>query len=218
MSHKNDANSNYDLRVPLEESGLLSEHNSAQSVGVTDLRKFSTPLTIGVISDTHVYPRGVRRLPEEALDLFQRFAVGLIVHAGDVNHPEVLKRLAQEAPVIAVAGNNDDSELRRFLPATMTFSVGPYRFAVLHGHGNRSARVAARRLASAADCVIYGHSHIPLIEEESGTIFFNPGSATDRRWHEHFGLGVIHVDSGRITPELILFDEPRHLVNIRPSR
>ncbi len=68
------------------------------------------------------------------------------------------------------------------------------------------------------DCVIYGHSHIPSIEEESGTIYFNPGSATDRRWHEHFGLGVIQVELNRFTPELILFDDPRHLVNIRPNK
>ena len=51
----------------------------------TDRRAFPAPLTIGVIADTHVRAWGVRRLPPEVPDLFARFGVGLILHAGDVN-------------------------------------------------------------------------------------------------------------------------------------
>jgi putative phosphoesterase len=181
----------------------------------TEQRDFEVPLTIGVISDTHVYSHGARRLPAQLCDLFARFSVGLILHAGDVNTASVLDTLALVAPVIAVTGNNDDVELHARLERAERFTIGRFRFALVHGHGGRSARSEARRFAGDADCVVYGHSHIPLIEDVEGTILFNPGSATDRRWQEHFGIGLIRVNE-KIEPELVLYGDPRHLENVKP--
>ena len=106
----------------------------------TSRREFPVPLTIGVVSDTHVHLRGTRRLAPEVVDLFIRFKVGLILHAGDVNTAAVLLALAEVAPVIAVRGNNDDAILMDDLPETVEFTVGPHRFGLVHGHGGRSAR------------------------------------------------------------------------------
>ena len=180
-------------------------------------RAFPVPLTVGVVSDTHVHRRGARRLPPEVPDLFARFGAGLILHAGDVNTASVLAALGAVAPVLAVTGNNDDAELRDLLPDRVEFLVGPHRFALLHGHGGTSARREARRYAGRVACAVYGHSHVPLIEQEGGTILFNPGSATDRRWQEHFGVGLIHVTTERIAPELVLYADPRHLRNVKPG-
>ncbi len=181
-------------------------------------REFRTPLTIGVISDTHVYLRGARRLPPEVVDLFIRFRVGLILHGGDVNTSGVLMALAEVAPVLAVRGNNDDAILVENLPDAVEFTVGPHRFGLVHGHGGATARSEARRrFAGRVDCAIYGHSHVPLIEREEGTILFNPGSATDRRWGPHFGVGLITVTETEIDPELVLYTDPRHLVSVRPD-
>jgi uncharacterized protein len=174
-------------------------------------------LTIGAVADTHIYPRGARRLAPEVLDLFWRFGVGLILHAGDVNTAAVLAELANVAPVIAVSGNNDDAELRELIPESVRFQVGRFRFAMLHGHGGQTARSEARRCVGQVDCVVYGHSHIPLIEREEGTILFNPGSATDRRWGDHFGVGLIRVTADGIEPELVLFQNPQHLRNVKPT-
>lgn len=184
----------------------------------TTTRAFPAPLTIGVVSDTHVYLRGARRLPPEVIDLFIRFEVGLILHAGDVNTSAVLMALAEVAPVLAVRGNNDDAILMDSLPDAVEFQVGPYRFGLVHGHGGRSARMEARRrFAGRVACAVYGHSHVPLIEREDGTILFNPGSATDRRWGPHFGVGLIAVTEREITPELVLYGDPRHLASVRPD-
>jgi uncharacterized protein len=181
-------------------------------------RRFDVPLVIGVVADTHVYRHGSRRLATEILDLFARFHTGLILHAGDVNVVSVLAELATVAPVLAVTGNNDDAELYGLIPETVEFRVGTHRFAMLHGHGGASARSEARRrFAGKVDCVVYGHSHIPLIEREDETILFNPGSATDRRWGDHFGVGLIHVTEERIDPELVLYQDPRHLANVKPT-
>jgi putative phosphoesterase len=182
-------------------------------------RRFAAPLTIGVVADTHINRHGVRRLPPQVPDLFSRFGVGLVLHAGDANTLSVLATLGEVAPVLAVTGNNDDAELREFVPESVEFEVGPFRFAMLHGHGGVTARSEARRrFAGRVDCVVYGHSHRPLIEREAATILFNPGSATDRRWGEHFGVGLIYVTQDTIDPELVLFQDPRHLRNVRPER
>ncbi len=181
----------------------------------TDRRVFEPPLTIGVVADTHVHANGARRLPGEVPALFARVGAGLILHAGDVNTVSVLRELGQAAPVLAVAGNNDDPDLLAVLPEALEFVVGRFRFALLHGHGGRSARSeAARRYGGRVDCAVYGHSHIPKLEIADGTIFFNPGSPIDRRWQPHFGVGLIRVTMDKIEPDLILFDDPRHLGNV----
>ncbi len=179
---------------------------------------YPVPATIGVISDTHVFARGRRRLPPEVLDLFRRFEVDLILHAGDVCTVGVLVALGDVAPTLAVQGNGEELELARSLPMEIPFSVGAFSFVLLHGHTGRTARTVARHFAGRVECVVYGHSHIPMIEAVEETILFNPGSATDRRWQEHFGVGLIHVDRERINPELILYHDPQHLESITPDR
>jgi len=137
------------------------------------------------------------------------------VHLGDVNTRSVLDELAEVAPLIAVVGNNDDPELQYMLPETTRIMVGKFRFGILHGHGGRSARdQAIRKYAGKVDCVLFGHSHKPLIEEVKGTVLFNPGSATDRRWFDHFGVGLITVEEERFDPELVLYVDPAHLANV----
>jgi putative phosphoesterase len=187
---------------------------SSEPSFVTNEREFAAPLTIGVLSDTHVHAYGSRHLPEDVLNLFRRFSVGLILHAGDVNIPRVLEELGAIAPVLAVQGNNDDQTLVGILPLIARFTVGRFRFVLLHGHLGQTARAEAKKLAGSADCIVYGHSHIPMIEHEDGSILFNPGSATDRRWQEHFGVGLIHVTADKISPELVLYKDPGHLRNV----
>lgn len=178
-------------------------------------RAFDLPLTIGVISDTHIYAHGSRELHQAIFRFFRRAGVDLLLHLGDVNTRYVLEELGEIAPVIAVSGNNDDDELQVLLPQTTRFTVGPYAFGVIHGHGGRSARdEAIRRWVGKVDCVLFGHSHKPLIEKIGETILFNPGSATERRWHPHFGVGLVHVTDAGIVPELVVFTRPEHLDNV----
>jgi putative phosphoesterase len=178
-------------------------------------RAFEAPLTIGVISDTHIYDQGMRQIPDQVIELFQRAGVGLIVHLGDANVASVLHDLAGIAPVLAVYGNNDSEELLDSLPDRLRFTVGRFTFAAIHGHGGRSAKeVVTSMFAGKVDVALFGHSHIPFTDNVKGTILFNPGSATDRRWHQHFGVGLISVTADAIDPELILYANPAHLTSI----
>ncbi len=169
-----------------------------------------------MIADTHIYAHSNRVIPPPVLDLFRRAGVGLILHLGDVNSAWVLDELAEIAPLLAVAGNNDDDELQDRLPTSLRFRVGPHTFGALHGNGGRSAKDQVKRtFGGKVDVALFGHSHIPFLDEFKGTTLFNPGSATDRRWHEHFGVGIVRVTEETIDPELILYTQPDHLTNIR---
>ncbi len=168
-----------------------------------------------MIADTHIYAHSSRVIPPPVLDLFRRAEVGLILHLGDVNSAWVLEELADLAPVLAVAGNNDDDELQDRLPTSVRFTVGRHTFGALHGDGGRSAKDQVKRsFGGKVDLAFFGHSHIPFLDEYKGTVLFNPGSATDRRWHEHFGVGIVRVSEEAIDPELILYTQPDHLTNI----
>jgi putative phosphoesterase len=135
----------------------------------------------------------------------------VIVHAGDVAKADVLEQLAEIAPVLAVRGNNDSGHFGGSLPERIELRAGERLIRVVHGHGGRSARAVARGISPGCDAVIYGHSHIPMIERVGEAILVNPGSPSDRRWHPHFGVGFLTVAGGVISPELVLFTDPADL-------
>jgi putative phosphoesterase len=189
----------------------------ADLLPVTVERVFPVPLTVGVISDTHVNPKGSRRIPLEVFDLFERFKVDLLIHAGDANYEDVYERLSRIAPLIAVYGNNETPFLKRALPGEVELMIGPHRVGVIHGHQGSTARQTAKQVfGGRVDFCIYGHSHIPKIERIESTTYFNPGSATDRRWGEFYGLGIVRFGQDATDPELVLYRTPAHLENVKP--
>lgn len=102
----------------------------------------------------------------------------LILHAGDVCRPDLLRELETIAPVLAVRGNNDRGSWARRLPRTRTLEVEGCRIFLIHD------RKELRRNASPpkADIVVSGHSHRPSIERIDGVLWVNPGSAGPRRF------------------------------------
>ena len=63
------------------------------------------PTRLAVIADTHLTPMSPRDLPAEVWVEIER--ADLVLHAGDVNTPELLERIGRATPVVAVLGNND---------------------------------------------------------------------------------------------------------------
>ena len=150
-----------------------------------------------VLSDTHA-PRFWKSCPP-AVAAWLRGA-DLILHAGDVCTAAVLDELAQYAPVRVVLGNNDGPDVAAWgaLPM-LQFDVDGLTVAMLHDSG--SARGRLRRMRASfpdAGLVVFGHSHIPLDESETGLRIFNPGSPTDRRRQPHGTLGVLDIADGRL--------------------
>ncbi len=74
--------------------------------------------------------------------------------------------------------------------------------AVIHDAGPAGGRLARlRRRFPHADSVVFGHSHLPLHEEEDGFQIFNPGSPTERRRAPRPSMGLLSCDEGELAFE-----------------
>jgi putative phosphoesterase len=124
------------------------------------------PTRIGVISDTHGH------LPAAAAAALAN--VGLIIHAGDLDTPDVLGQLRRIAPVVAVRGNMDRGAWAARLPAADMIDLGQTRIYVRHILGDIDLDPVAARVG----LVISGHSHQPEQTRKNGVLYLNPGSAS----------------------------------------
>ena len=149
------------------------------------------------LSDTHITRTGRRRLPETART--ELAGADVVIHAGDVVHPEVLDDIGRFAPVHAVLGNND-TELVGVLAPSLLLVLDGVRIGVVHDAGPRAGREARldRRFPD-ADLVVFGHSHIPWnAAGRAGQWLLNPGSPTDKRSQPHPTLGVVELSDGEV--------------------
>ena len=149
---------------------------------------------IGIISDTHGLVRP---------DVHTALAgVELILHAGDVGGDDVLDELMLIAPVRAVYGNTDDPGQPRLMGA-IELSVGSVSIHVSHGHEIGSPAPATLLVRYAADVVIYGHTHRPLIARAGGRLALNPGAAGPRRFDITPSVARLTIRDGRADAQLV---------------
>ncbi|MDA0163604.1 metallophosphatase family protein [Solirubrobacter ginsenosidimutans] len=162
-------------------------------------------MIVAVISDTHM-PRGPRRLPDACVERLR--SADAILHAGDFMTVEVLHQLqALGPPVHAVCGNVDSRELILGLPVQRVVAFEGVRIGMVHDAGPSGGRLARmRNRFPDADAVVFGHSHIPLHEDQDGFQIFNPGSPTERRRAPKHTMGVATIDGDSLTFELIALD------------
>jgi putative phosphoesterase len=162
-------------------------------------------MQIAVVSDTHL-PRGSRAIPDACVERMR--SADLVLHAGDLMAPLVLEDLrALGPPIAAVYGNMDGTDLRRVLPERQVVDAGGARIGLIHDAGPAHGRLRRMRMAFPdCDAVVFGHSHIPLHEEEGGFQIFNPGSPTDRRRQPRHSMGLARVRDGRVTFEHVWLD------------
>jgi uncharacterized protein len=152
-----------------------------------------------VIADTHL-PRRASALPEVLIPQLKR--ADLILHAGDLMVPKLLDDLAAYAPVRAVRGNLDPPEVR--LPETVQFEFGGVSIAMIHDSGRKKGRRSRMRLRfPEARVVVFGHSHIPWLEDAEGLLLLNPGSPTDRRRQPEHTFALLCVEGGEVRAEVL---------------
>ena len=147
-------------------------------------------MRLGIISDTHDLLR------PEVFAIFQ--GVDRILHAGDVGDPGLLVELEAIAPVTAVWGNTDGSELRAMLPEVVETRIEGFDFLLLHGHQLGVPTPEKLNLAyPAAEVIIFGHTHKPLltIVDQVVTVM-NPGGAGPRRFDLPASVGILELEPG----------------------
>jgi putative phosphoesterase len=146
---------------------------------------------LGVISDTH----GLLR-PEALAALH---GCSLIIHAGDVGSPDILDRLRDLAPTVAVRGNVDDEPWGTRLPMSQTVDFEGRAIHVVH----RIADVDRYPPRGTASAIIYGHSHKPSIEERDGVLFLNPGAAGPRRFNLPTTIARVSIVDGKFVAQIV---------------
>lgn len=128
-----------------------------------------------LIGDTHAYhwddvhPR-VREAVAEA---------DIAVHAGDIVRMAVVDgfRAAAKRSYV-VHGNSDPPELRAALPHRELFEVDGVRIGLTHpawGGPEFPPEELLPDFPEGVDVILYGHLHVPLVEQRYGVLFVNGG-------------------------------------------
>ncbi|MEO0145323.1 MAG: metallophosphoesterase [candidate division WOR-3 bacterium] len=149
-----------------------------------------------IISDTHISDR-TKALPEHILALGE--SVDAIVHAGDFTSEDTFGLLkALGPPLYAVRGNMDDSGLARVLDDKLVFELQGLRIGLTHGSGAPWGLADRVRKAfpDDIDVIVFGHSHLPFLEETDGLLLFNPGSAAEGSY------GMLYLEGGMASGEI----------------
>jgi uncharacterized protein len=161
---------------------------------------------LAVIADTHV-PARARDLPSAAWAVID--GADAVLHAGDVVEPALLDRVRERAPVWAVLGNNDHA-FGGTLPERLELELAGVPVAMVHDSGEaRDRRARLRRWFPAARVVVFGHSHVPVLEDDGDLLLLNPGSPTDRRRMPTFTLAILTLEPGRPRAEIVELPGPR---------
>ncbi len=150
---------------------------------------------IGLISDTHGMLRdsAVKALADS----------DIIIHAGDIDTPDIIDTLKTIAPVFPVRGNMDRNPNAAALPKYEIVEMEGISIYVLHDLYQLDLDPAAAGI----EVVVSGHSHRPKIKYRDGVLYINPGSAGPRRFTLPISIGMLEIENGRITPKIIELEE-----------
>ena len=151
-------------------------------------------LRIGLISDTHGLVR------TEAVAALK--GCNHILHAGDIDGPEVLVELRRLAPVTAVRGNNDHGPWARAIPEYEVIEFGAVSVYVRHDEG----QLDVDPKGAGFQVMMFGHSHKPRVEMRDGVLFVNPGSAGPRRCKLPVAVGELLISGERVEARIIELD------------
>lgn len=158
-------------------------------------------IKVAVLSDTHI-PIASNDLPKAVYDGIA--SVDMILHAGDLVDVSVLDKLSAIAPTRAVCGNMDNSGVRSRLPNKDIVKIGEVSIGLIHGWGPPSGLIElTRQEFKNVDMIVFGHSHMPLLQTKDGILFFNPGSPTDKIFAPYNSYGVLEIDGKNINPKIV---------------
>jgi len=101
--------------------------------------------------------------------------------------------------VTAVRGNIDEGTWARKLPLTEVIEIDGVSIYMLH----ILEKLDLKPEAAGFRVVVYGHSHVPKIEEKNGVLYFNPGSAGPRRFGLPVTVGRLRIHGEKVEAEVV---------------
>ena len=135
---------------------------------------------IGIISDTH----GLLR--PEVISILK--TCDCILHAGDVDRPEILDQLRYLGSLYVVRGNNDRDWAEK-LSVTLRFKIEGTEFFMTH-----NKKYVAWDLKD-TQIVIFGHTHTYFEKMIDDRLWLNPGSCGRSRFGQEPTMAVLSVDN-----------------------
>lgn len=127
-----------------------------------------------------------------------------ILHAGDVVDPALLDELKALAPLTVVMGNCDALDVRDWgVDDDATVELGGVEIGMLHDSGlSPGRRPRMRERFPTARVVVFGHSHMPMNDDDQGLLLFNPGSPTWKRTAPFPSMGLLWIENGSVEGEI----------------
>ncbi|MCM1171824.1 MAG: metallophosphoesterase [Clostridium sp.] len=139
-----------------------------------------------IVSDSHGRNENVQKAIKKAGN------IDMMIHLGDIGWDYLEVEHMSGVPTYMVAGNNDYG-----LPLKdrIIIQIGEHRIYAVHGHrqavhfGPDTIRYHA--LENECDIAMYGHTHVPFLDDEGDVTILNPGSLTYPRQEGHEKTFVI---------------------------
>ena len=156
------------------------------------------PCRVAILSDTHGH------LADEFIAAID--GCDLILHAGDLNTPEILETLRALAPTVAVRGNMDGGRWADELPVYEAVTTSKSVFHIIHDL-QMLEELCDIPTGYANTVVVYGHTHIRhTTRDDSGRLYLNPGSATLPRKGHRPSIAIAELVEDKISLSPIEID------------
>ena len=145
-------------------------------------------MTVLVLSDSHGNVDNMIRAVE-------RVQPHRVLHLGDCQRD--LAALQAQFPAIPMEGVPGNCDWGSCGQPERLMELGGVRIFMLHGHtrGVKSSPMAAMYAAKeyGAQVLLFGHTHVPLVDNDGSLLTLNPGAAGDRLRPT---CGVLTIENG----------------------
>ena len=126
-----------------------------------------------------------------------------IWHAGDIGERGILAQLSTYAPLKAVYGNIDGTDVRKVHPLNQTFMCENVKVFITHigGYPNRYSAEALKEIQeNKPQLFICGHSHIlkVMYDDKYKLLHINPGAAGNHGFHNVKTMVRFTIDGEKI--------------------
>ncbi len=136
---------------------------------------------IAILADTHGLLRPEVKEYLENCDA--------ILHAGDINKPELMRRMAEYAPFYAVCGNADETWAEtEGLRRTIRPELFGLKFYLIHNKKQITEDLSDR------DIIISGHTHKYEEKTLNGQLWLNPGTCGPRRRTMPITMAILETE------------------------
>ncbi len=137
--------------------------------------------------------------------------VDLILHAGDIHESSALDWLEAVAPVLAAKGNWDyDMTHDPRVKDVQLLDIEGLRLAVVHfiHYPEPSWRPLEQSMdllfGGPVDVIVFGDTHLPVVERCKGVLVVNPGSPTEPWGLTNPGtVGILEIAQGKAEARIV---------------